>query len=220
MKPEQRLVTDDLTIRRAIRARLAISHANQDAVIVDELKVSRGSSRMDVAVVNGRIEGYEIKSDKDTLERLPRQAEMFGRVADRMTLVVGERHCDKAITIIPDWWSVMVPSFSSKGQLGLTLRRRGRLNISRESRALVEVLERDEIVAMLHAHGIDRGVRSARYADLVRHSIDRLSKDDISEFTKRVLKLRARLGAEFPDRAFGRNAIICSSPFASGAGSP
>lgn len=208
------LVTDDSMIRQAIRARLAIAHAGEDAVIVDELKVSRGSSRMDVAVINGLIEGYEIKSDKDTLDRLPRQAEMFGLVVDRMTLVVGERHVEKAKMIVPDWWSIMTSLESDYGELKLTVAKKGRLNRTRDSRALVEMLERDEILAMMSVHGIDKGVRSAAYADLVDSSVKRLSRADISAFVKRMLKLRATLGAEFADKAFGRNAIICSVPSA------
>ncbi|MGO7423857.1 hypothetical protein ACCT09_29535 [Rhizobium ruizarguesonis] len=50
--------TTDATIRQAIRASLAKNHRGEDAVIVDELKVSLGSGRMDVAVINGKIEGY------------------------------------------------------------------------------------------------------------------------------------------------------------------
>ncbi len=169
---------------------------------------------MDVAVINGLIEGYEIKSDKDTLDRLPRQAEMFGLIADRMTLVVGERHLEKAKKIVPDWWSIMASSKSESGSLKLTVAKKGRLNRSRDTRALVEVLERDEILAMMSVHGIDKGMRTATYADLVDSSVRRLSRKDISACAKRMLKLRATLGAEFADSAFGRNAIICSAPSA------
>lgn len=206
------LVTNDTMIRQVIRARLAVAHQGEDAVIVDELKVSRGSSRIDVAVINGRIEGYEIKSDKDTLDRLPRQAAMFGLIADRMTLVVGERHLEKAKLIVPDWWAIMTPAVSAEGALNIAVVKSGKLNRNRESKALVEVLERDEILAMMSVHGIDKGLRSATYAELVETSVKRLSREDISAFVKRMVKLRATLGVQFADRAFGRTAIICSLP--------
>ncbi len=206
------LVTNDGMIREAVRARLAVAHAGEDAVIVDELKVARGSSRMDVAVINGRIEGYEIKSDKDTLDRLPRQAGMFGLVADRMTLVVGEKHILKASAMIPHWWAIITPEAAVDGGIRLRQVRRGRLNMARDNAAMVQSLERDEIVALLSVNGIDKGMRTAGYNALVQHAVASLTRDQIADHLKRMLKVRARLGARFADRAFGRNAIICSVP--------
>ncbi len=202
--------TNDRMIRDAVRSRLAALHAGQDAIIVDELKVSRGSSRMDVAVVNGRIEGYEIKSDKDTLDRLPRQVRMFGLVADRMTLVVGQRHLDRAAALVPDWWSILSPKWKSNQRMSLHPVRRGRLNPTRDKRALAEAMERDELVALLSRHAIDKGLRSAGYAVLVQRAVAELSRDQIGEHLKSMLKLRAHFASRYDTSAFGRNAIFCS----------
>jgi hypothetical protein len=48
---------------------------------------------------------YEIKSERDDLTRLPGQVAVYGQVLDRATLVVAERHCAAALTLIPDWWA-------------------------------------------------------------------------------------------------------------------
>lgn len=210
MKPAY--ATDDAIIRKAVRTRLALAHAGDDAVIVDELKVSRGSSRMDVAVINGRIEGYEIKSDKDTLDRLTHQVRLFGMVADRMTLVVGHRHLEKARSMVPDWWSILTPSFDGPNEMALEVTQRGRLNRAWDKRAVLEALERHELVAILEEHGLDKGYRSAGYSDLVGRVATCLPRKKVALSVKRMLKVRARLGAEFGDRAFGRNVILCSTP--------
>src|SRR4029077_13805561 len=60
----------------------------------------------DVAVVNGALDGFELKSDRDRLDRLARQSEIYGAVFDRMTLVVGPRHERQAARMIPDWWGL------------------------------------------------------------------------------------------------------------------
>ncbi|MBB4954575.1 hypothetical protein H4S14_002464 [Agrobacterium vitis] len=210
--------TTDLIIRSAIRASLASAHRGEDAVIVDELKVSLGSGRIDVAVINGRIEGYEIKSDKDKLDRLPRQASMFGAVADRMTLVVGQRHLDKAVVTVPDWWGVILCSSDAEGNTVLKRVRRGRLNKKLDKTALIETLERDELVSLLASAGLDRGFRSANYRTLVNRASSTMSISDISSFVKRILKVRARLAREFGDLAFGRSVILCAEPSATDAG--
>ncbi len=204
--------TTDAAIRKAIRASLELAHRGEDAVIVDELKVSLGSGRLDVAVINGKIEGYEIKSDKDSLARLTKQSAMFGAIADRMTLVVGLRHLEKASAMVPDWWLIIVCAADSQGQLKLKRVRRGRLNHQLDKTALVETLERFEIIALLASANIDKGFRSSNYRTLVERAVTHLSGRQISSFVKHILKVRARLAREFDDLAFGRSVIVCDEP--------
>jgi len=61
-----------------------------------------GDARIDLAVVNGKLHGYEIKSDADTLKRLPAQAEVYSAVFDLVTIVVGEHHLDTVRAIVPE----------------------------------------------------------------------------------------------------------------------
>lgn len=78
----------DLDIRRALRALLAEGHAGEPgARVVDELGIRQGSARVDLAVINGSINGFEIKSDADRLDRLGRQRDAYGTVLDTVTLV-------------------------------------------------------------------------------------------------------------------------------------
>ena len=68
--------------------------------MVDELGVCRGQVRIDVAVVNGRFHGYEIKSDRDSLRRLDGQVDLYSKVLDRATIVVGDRHFTEALNTV------------------------------------------------------------------------------------------------------------------------
>ena len=103
-----------------MKARLSRRHADDpDAFVVEELPVGRGDGRLDLAVVNGRIEGVEIKSCLDTLERLPRQIGLYGESVDAMTLVVARRHLDAAICIVPNWWQVFEATPGARGGTGL-----------------------------------------------------------------------------------------------------
>ena len=73
---------------------------------MDEFAILEGSGRIDVAVVNSKLHGYEIKSAVDTLERLPSQQESYSKVFDRITLVADERHIPEAVKILPPWWGL------------------------------------------------------------------------------------------------------------------
>ena len=73
----------DPEIRRQLRCRLEQEFGNDaNALILDELGVCCGRVRADMAVVNGELKGFEIKSDQDTLLRLRSQVEI-GRASCR-----------------------------------------------------------------------------------------------------------------------------------------
>jgi hypothetical protein len=58
----------DRDVRAALLRRLSSDYADDaDTRIVEEMGVWSGSVRIDVAVINGELSGYELKSDRDTL---------------------------------------------------------------------------------------------------------------------------------------------------------
>ena len=59
------------------------------SAIIDELAIKHGKYRVDLCAITDRLHGYEIKSDQDTLKRLPAQSKHFSLVFHRMTLVIG-----------------------------------------------------------------------------------------------------------------------------------
>jgi hypothetical protein len=97
----------DQEIRAALRAKLKAIHADEsDTAIIDELSLCQGNARVDVAVVNGSFSGYEIKSDRDTLARLPNQLAAYEQCFDTMTMVVGKKHVAKCRATLPEWWGI------------------------------------------------------------------------------------------------------------------
>ena len=92
------LLLGDAEIRSVLRSRLSQKHTRTSrTVFIEELGLCRGQVRVDLSVVNGLLHGYEIKSDRDSLRRLSGQVELYGKVFDRATLVVGERHLAEAL---------------------------------------------------------------------------------------------------------------------------
>jgi hypothetical protein len=149
----------DSDIRPLLRARLRACYAREaGTVVLDELAICRGQVRVDLAVVNGLVHGYEIKSDRDTLERLATQTDFYGRVLDRATLVVGDVHLQAAARSVPRWWEVWRVD-SREGDAGFTLEREGAPNPQRDPRALVEFLWREDALALLEKHDAARGMR-------------------------------------------------------------
>src|SRR6266550_991942 len=100
---------NDHQLRRALKSKVLARYAKDpDTRIVDELGLRHGIARVDIAVVNGIIHGYELKSDKDNLKRLPHQVTIYSSVLDKVTLVVGIRHALEATELVPDWWGIKI----------------------------------------------------------------------------------------------------------------
>ena len=68
--------TNDVEIRLALHSKLKPYRTAPNTIVVDELGLSHAKARIDVAVINGCVHGYEIKSSLDTLNRLPAQLEL------------------------------------------------------------------------------------------------------------------------------------------------
>ena len=152
-------LSSDSDIRQALRHRLFSRHTNSaDFLLIEELGICRGSARIDMLVVNSSLEGYEIKSDRDSLHRLEHQVELYSKVLDRATIVVGERHLTSVLEIVPDWWGVLLFTRGPRTSR-IKLIRRPKKNVYVDSRALVELLWHNEAIAFLEERSAARGVR-------------------------------------------------------------
>nr|MBA2702680.1 sce7726 family protein [Blastocatellia bacterium] len=84
---------NDKQLRHAVKTKVLERYAGDpETRILDELGLRHGAARIDIAVVNGILHGFELKSDMDSLKRLPHQVQIYSSVLDKVTLVVGRRH--------------------------------------------------------------------------------------------------------------------------------
>ncbi len=152
--------TNDPIIRSALIKHLKSRHARDERVkIIEELGISHGAARIDIAVVNGIMHGYEIKSDQDTLQRLPEQIEIFNAVFDKITLVVGKNHLYGAVTMIPDWWGIMVAKNTS-GHIAFNRIREEDFNNGQNGLSIAKLLWREEALRILEDAGKAKGLYS------------------------------------------------------------
>lgn len=153
--------TNDLIIRSALKKDLDKRHAHDEKVrIIEELGVQHGSVRIDIAVVNGIMHGYEIKSDRDTLARLPEQVQAYNAIFDRVTLVVGSKHFVDAFKMIPDWWGVETAHINDDGVVFFNSIRKPRDNPAQHDVSIARLLWRHEALDKLESLGKADGVRS------------------------------------------------------------
>lgn len=156
----------DIDVRLALRRqRLSRFLAEPGTLVVEEMGLCQGDSRIDVAVINGSLHGYEIKSASDTLERLEQQAERYGYVFDRLTLVASKNHLDAATGKLPDWWGIAV---AEEGPQGVMIRdiRPSRINVYQSAYHVAQLLWRDEALEVLEIAGKAKGLKTKARSEI------------------------------------------------------
>lgn len=129
---------------------MLLSESSNDGVrIQEELRLERGSARIDVAVIGSSLVGYEIKSDADTFARFANQIHAYNRIFDEIHLVCGERHLEAAKATIPSWWGIFVARRADDGDVVISLVRAANPNSRQDSFSLASMLWRDEALAMI-----------------------------------------------------------------------
>ena len=183
--------TNDLIIRSALKGFLEKHHANDERVrIIEELGIQHGTARVDIAVVNGILHGYEIKSDQDTLRRLPEQMDVFNAVFDKITLVVGKTHLYEAINMVPEWWGITIAKNNSNSPVTFNLIREGELNKKQDSFSIAQLLWREEALEILDEQGEAKGFYS-KTRDLIYEKLSVVfDQENLGEKVREALFLR------------------------------
>jgi hypothetical protein len=192
LKTTGSILLRDPQIREPWHHWLLNAHADDlhSTEILHELKIPRPSARIDIAVINGEMCGFEIKSDVDSLARLSRQERAFSAIFDRVSVVVTSRHIKAAKQAIPTWWGIIVAkplgpdvSFSPK--------RMARENRNPNTAALLYMLTRQELIEILKACGLANGLRGKHHQHLVEALLASISAGDIRKHAKSAFKKRA-----------------------------
>lgn len=179
----------DRDIRTALKSQLAADRLPDDTWIFDEFGVAHGASRVDICLVNGLLEGIEIKSDRDTLRRLPAQVEAYNRVFDRVVIVASGSHVDRLTEIVPEWWGI---SRAEQGTAGIEIEelRSSDVNPHRDPVALAQLLWRDELIEALNKCGAAEGLRSKSKPVLQAALVNSVGLEALSDIVRDALKCR------------------------------
>lgn len=176
----------DRDIRAALHARLLDEHAEDldSTRFVDELGLC-GEVRVDIAVVNAALSGFELKSAADTLRRFPKQVDVYSRVLDYCTLVTAPSHLDHALNILPKWWGCVI----AKDE-GLDEIRPAKFNKTIDGYSLAQLLWRDETLAILDSLDAVRGCKSKPRQFLWRRLADVTDIHQLRDIVRDTLKGR------------------------------
>lgn len=189
----------DLEIRRYFhKKKLRHYHECPNTLVIDELGVAHGKNRADIAVLNGTIHGFEIKSSKDTLSRLPEQINEYSRCFEKVSIIAAPNHIERLKLMLPSWCGLILATKGAKGAITFKTIRRAQKNPKIEIYAMAHFLWRKEIIEILTQLG-----ESENNLKLSREKLYKLLPE--STTTKQLTKL---IKAKFMSRTAWRSAAL------------
>ena len=143
---------NELEIKKLLQAKLAASQHGQGAAFVSELFIDEFARRADLVMANGKLSAFEIKSEKDSLDRLDGQLETYLRLFEQVTVVCAKRHQAGVEERVPDGVGVWVLAVDGS----LKILRRAKTHKQTSHQSWLSFLPVDELRNLLAEHGLPR----------------------------------------------------------------
>lgn len=150
---------DDSIIRKSLIDYLQIEKIEKNAIIISEMGLDGGRAIIDIAMINGVMCGFEIKSDLDTLYRLQSQIAVYEKYFNQLTIVTTKTHLAKIRKNFPSWVGIMVAVEDDSG-VRIKPLRKPKTNRRILKTELTKLLWKDEAKLHLSAQGV-RGISSS-----------------------------------------------------------
>ena len=144
---------DERSIKAAVIDRLLTTGALDDAVLINEMVYANWSRRADLAVANGHLHAFEIKSDLDSLRRLEGQIAIYLERFDKLTVVIAPKYLSSVLEMAPPQVAVWCASEEDSG-VKIKVVRAGRMEKVKSRDVLIDYLLRDELYCFLSSHGV------------------------------------------------------------------
>jgi hypothetical protein len=173
--------TTDLEIRGALHSRcLRRARRDPNTLVVEELGLAHSKRRIDVAVINGSIHGYEIKSDRDNLKRFPEQLHIYRTSLQKLTIVTSSKHVSGLMQILPSWCGVKVATRARRGGVVFEDLQRPASNPDADRVMVAHLLWRDEVVRLLTSLGCKPSELRMPRKELYRLLADKMEMNEIT----------------------------------------
>ncbi len=148
-------------IKAALIDHLIENGTLDNAVLINEMVIANWSRRVDLAVANGKLHAYEIKSDSDTLKRLNGQLHAYLARFDKTTVVCAPRFTKNVINTTPNFVEVVEVEKNNSG-ISFRTMRRGALKIVRDKEMLISFLLKPELAALAELKSLASNLSSRK----------------------------------------------------------
>lgn len=195
--------TSDKEIREAFHAkRLSYYHNCPDTVVIDELGVAHGENRIDIAVINGCIHGYEIKSSKDNLLRFPTQLEAYIQCFEKLSIIAAENHIDELLHKTPKWCGIILAKKDSEDRVGFSTIREDKNNPDVDIVAMAHFLWKKEAIEILMSFGVDKNMLKGARVILYNNLSKIITTSELSSRIRNIFMNRETWQPVLPQKSY------------------
>ncbi len=181
---------NDKLIRSKVLHHLVKNSHLKDTVVIEELDLCLGEARIDLAVINGIAKGIEIKSDRDSLDRLSYQIPVYNRIFDVMEIVTGESHQEAVLDIIPAWWGVSTVYSNRLSKLCYKQLRKPKINKDKDPLSVIQLLWKQEALQLLETKNLSSRFKNKSRDEIWNYIINVFESDVLCKFVNQCLKAR------------------------------
>jgi len=207
MQPKSRLRDSDIRFMLLREIASRFPDKNHDLILQE---FGCNAARIDVAVVNGALHGFEIKSDCDSLERLDAQITEYSKIFDYVTLVTGHRLFDSARAKIPSWWGIGLAIFTDNA-VHIREKRKPKKNPGLDSLSLAQMLWKRETIQCLRRSGAKDFSPNQPADELWAVIAQRLPVELLAAEVRSAIKKRGGTGFEWLRTQNGDSSTIAST---------
>lgn len=181
---------NDKLIRSKILHHLIKSSRLKETVVIEELDLCLGEARIDLAVINGIAKGIEIKSDRDSLDRLSYQVPVYNKIFDVMEIVVGKSHQEAVLDMVPHWWGISTVYDDKSCVLRYKQIRKAKINKNKDPLSVIQLLWKQEALQLLETKNLSSRFKNKSRDEIWSYIINIFEGDVLFKFVNQCLKAR------------------------------
>lgn len=185
---EAMIKLDDHDIREAV-----LKHIRKfkNTKIREEYTTYSGKSRADIVVINNRISAFEIKSDYDSLDRLPNQIKEYDLTFEKNYIVTGNKYINKISNFVPQHWGI-IHVYKQNSNIIFKYCRHPTLNPFFDFKSFVGLIDSQTLKKMVMKSNIKTGLTSKEIRNSFKYPLLKKLDNNLSNYQKQKLIKSAR----------------------------
>lgn len=187
---KQKVYRNEYAYKSAVAQKILLgAHSLKTASLVGEFRV--GGNKADLVMFNGTSTAYEIKSERDKLDRLGAQVVSYGEVFSSVTVLCAEKHLDAVFNIVPGYVGVSV--LTDRFQIS-NIRKSVEDPERTRSSSILDAVTRKEAVMILERIGLSApDVPNTQMHGALKSIFEHLPSGKVHDEMVRVLKITRNL---------------------------
>lgn len=170
--------------KNIIAEKIFLKRHGEKATMLSEFRV--GTNKADCVILNGISTCYEIKTEFDTLNRLPEQLSSYTKIFDKVFVISANKHLDKICALLPE--NVGLLELTKKGAIKEVIKA-NMLDSTIDPKFMIESLRLKEYKYIIEDYfGTLPKLNNTEIFDYCLNKFHEIPSDNLKKLFKETLK--------------------------------